>query len=98
MALDIKLFAPVARATNAIYMYVPDAAGTTQDGAATASAGDTWATVKAAKYFDNAQLVGSVKAGDIVLVNAQGTFGILLVTAVDVKAKTITTKVATLGA
>ena len=98
MALDIKLFAPVARATNAIYMYVPDAAGTKLDGKATASAGDTWATVKGAAYFNNAQLVGSVKAGDIVLVNAQGTFGVLLVKAVDVKAKTITTAVATLGA
>lgn len=84
MALDIKLFAPVARATNAIYMYVTDE--------------DTWATVKAAKYFDNAQLVGSVKKGDMVFVNAKDTFGVLLVTAVDVKAKTITTKVATMGA
>lgn len=97
MALDIKLFAPVARATNAIYMYVPDAEGTTQDGNATPSAGDTWANVKAAGYFNNSQLVGSVKKGDIVLVNAQNTFGILLITAVDVAAKTITTAVATLG-
>ena len=49
-------------------------------------------------YFNHAQLVGSVKVGDIVFVNAGGTFGALLITAVDVKAKTITTKVATLGA
>lgn len=98
MALDIKLFAPVARATNAIYMYVPDAAGTELDGKATKSAGDTWANVKAAAYFNDAQLVGSVKAGDMVLVNAQGTFGVLLITAVNVKEKTITTRVATLGA
>lgn len=97
MALDIKLFAPVARATNAIYMYVPDAAGTTQDGSATPSAGDTWANVKASGYFNNSQLVGSVKKGDIVLVNAQNTFGILLITGVNVAAKTITTAVAALG-
>lgn len=86
MALDIKLFAPVARATNAIYMYVTE---------------DTFAAVKAAGYFNNGQLVGSVKVGDIVLVNSTasvgGGFGILRVTAVDVKAKTITTAVATLG-
>lgn len=86
MALDIKLFAPVARATNAIYFYVT---------------GDTWATVKAAGYFSNGQLVGSVKAGDIVIVNSTaasgGGLGILRVTAVDVAAKTITTAVGTLG-
>lgn len=98
MALNIKLFAPVARATNAIYMYVPDATGTTLDGKPTPSAGDAWATVKGANYFNNAQLVGSVKVGDMVLVNAQGTFGVLLITAVNVKEKTITTRVATLGA
>ena len=90
MALDIKLFAPVARATNAIYMYVVDA----NDEKSPAKA-DTWANIKAADYFNHAQLV---KVGDIVLVNAGGTFGTLLITAVDVKAKTITTKVATLGA
>jgi len=93
MAIDIKLFAPVARATNAIYMYVVDA----NDEKSPAKE-DTWATIKAANYFSNEQLVGSVKVGDIVLVNAEGTFGVLLITAVDVKAKTITTKVATLGA
>lgn len=86
MALDIKVFAPVARATNAIYMYVTE---------------DTWATVKATGYFSDGQLVGSVKAGDIILVNSTATsgggFGILLVTAVNVAAKTITTAVATLG-
>lgn len=86
MALDIKVFAPVARATNAIYMYVTE---------------DTWATVRATGYFDHGQLVGSVKAGDIILVNSTATsgggFGILLVTAVNVAAKTITTAVATLG-
>lgn len=85
MALDIKLFAPVARATNAIYMYVTE---------------DAWATVKAAGYFNDGQLVGSVKVGDIILVNSTsgaGGFGILLVKGVDVAAKTITTAVATLG-
>lgn len=98
MALDIKLFAPVARATNAMYMYVPDAAGTTVDGKATPSAGDTWATIKAGHYFDDAQLVGSVKVGDMIFVNAQESFGVLLVKKVDLKEKTIETKVATLGA
>lgn len=93
MALDIKLFAPVARATNAIYMYVVDV----NDEKSPAKA-DTWSTIKGAGYFSHAQLVGSVKKGDIVLVNAADTFGVLLITAVDVKAKTITTKVATLGA
>lgn len=93
MSLDIKLFAPVARATNAIYMYVIDAT----DEKSPAKA-DTWATIKGAGYFNDAQLVGSVKVGDIVLVNAGGTFGVLLITAVDIKAKTITTAVATLGA
>ena len=93
MSLDIKLFAPVARATNAIYMYVIDAT----DEKSPAKA-DTWATIKGAGYFNDAQLVGSVKVGDIVLVNAGGTFGVLLITAVDIKAKTITTSVATLGA
>lgn len=93
MTIDIKLFAPVARATNAIYMYVIDAA----DEKSPAKA-DTWATIKGAEYFNHPQLVGSVKVGDMVLVNAGGTFGVLLITAVDVKAKTITTKVATLGA
>lgn len=86
MALDIKLFAPVARATNAIYMYVTE---------------DAWATVKTAGYFSNKQLSGSVKVGDIVLVNSTaasgGGFGILLITAVDAKAGTITHSVATLG-
>ena len=62
---------------------------------------DTWATVKAAGYFNNAQLVGSVKAGDIVFVNSTaasgGGFGVILVKAVDVAAKTITTAVATVS-
>ena len=92
MTIDIKLFAPVARATNAIYMYVVDA----NDEKSPAKT-DTWANIKAAGYFNNAQLVGSVKVGDIIQVNAGGTYGVLLVTAVNVKAKTITTTVATLG-
>lgn len=84
--VDIKLFAPVARATNAIYMYVTE---------------DAWATVKGSGYFSDEQLVGSVKKGDIILVNSTaasgGGFGILLVSAVNVPAKSITTAVATLG-
>lgn len=92
MTLDIKLFAPVARATNAIYMYVID----TNDTKSPAK-NDKWAQVKAAGYFNNANIVGSVKAGDIVLVNDGTTFGILKITAVDTAAKTVTTAVATLG-
>lgn len=84
MALDIKLFAPVARATNAIYMYVTEDALTAVTGTAT--------------YFNNAQLTGSVKAGDIVFVNstasAGGGLAILRITAVDPVAKTITFAVA----
>ena len=92
MTLDIKLFAPVARATNAIYMYVIDA----NDDKSPAKT-DKWAQVKAAGYFNNANIVGSVKAGDIVLVNDGTTFGILKITAVDTAAKTVTTAVASLG-
>lgn len=67
MALDVKLFAPVARATNAIYFYVtPDAI----------------ATVIAANYFNSKDLSGSVKVGDVVLVNASDKLAILKVTAV----------------
>lgn len=68
MALDIKLFAPVARATNAIYMYVK------QD--------ETLATIEGSNYFDSKDLSGSVKVGDIVLVNASDKFAVLKVTTV----------------
>ena len=85
MTLDIKLFAPVARATNAIYMYV------VHSGMVDSPAkDDTVTNIKAADYFSNAELVGSVKKGDIIFVNAQGSFATLLVSAVDVKAKKIT--------
>lgn len=76
MALDIKLFAPVARATNAIYMYVK------QD--------ETLATIEAANYFNSKDLSGSVKVGDIVLVNASDKFAVLKVTNVVPAAGTIT--------
>lgn len=76
MALDIKLFAPVARATNAIYMYVK------QD--------ETLATIEADNYFDSKDLSGSVKVGDIVLVNASDKFAVLKVTEVVPTAGTIT--------
>lgn len=52
MALDIKQFAVVARATNALYYYVTD---------------DTKATVVAADYFKSKDLSGNVKPGDIIL-------------------------------
>ena len=67
MALDIKQFAAVARATNAIHFYVTT---------------DAIAAVVAANYFSNKDLSGSVKVGDIVLVNASDKFAILKVTAV----------------
>lgn len=85
-SVDIKLFAPVARATNAIYLYVT---------------GHTWASVRGSGYFDSKQLSGSVKVGDIVLVNSTaasgGGFGILRITAVNAATGAITTAVATLG-
>lgn len=76
MALDIKLFAPVARATNAIYMYVK------QD--------ETLAAIETAGYFNSKDLSGSVKVGDIVLVNASDKFAVLKVTAVVPNDGTIT--------
>lgn len=74
--VDIKLFAPVARATNAIYLYV--------------KADEDLATITGSNYFDSKDLAGSVKKGDIVMVNAQDKFAVLKVTAVDPKAGTVT--------
>lgn len=68
MALDIKLLAPVARATNAIYLYVK------QD--------ENLAAITAADYFNSKDLSGSVKKGDVIIVNAQDKLAILKVTAV----------------
>lgn len=68
MALDIKLFAPVARATNAIYLYVK------QD--------ENLAAITAANYFDSKDLSGSVKKGDVIIVNAQDKVAVLKVTEV----------------
>ena len=65
MALDIKLFAPVARATNAIYLYVK------QD--------ENLAAITAADYFNSKDLSGSVKKGDVIIVNAQDKLSILKV-------------------
>ena len=53
MALDIKQFAVVARATNALFYYVTD---------------DAKATVTGANYFKSKDLSGNVKPGDIILV------------------------------
>lgn len=66
MALDIKLFAPVARATNAIYLYV--------------KLDETLATITASNYFNSKDLSGSVKKGDVILVNAQDKVAVLKVT------------------
>lgn len=68
MALDIKLFAPVARATNAIYLYVK------QD--------ENLAAIQTANYFNSKDLSGSVKVGDVIIVNAQDKLAILKVTEV----------------
>lgn len=76
MALDIKLFAPVARATNAIYMYV--------------KADETLAQITAARYFDNKNLSGSVKVGDVIIVNAKDKAALLKVKAVNPTEGTIT--------
>lgn len=76
MAVDIKLFAPVARATNAIYLYVkPD---------------ENLAVITAANYFDTKDLSGSVKKGDVIIVNAKDKAAVLKVTAVDPNAGTVT--------
>ncbi len=76
MAVDIKLFAPVARATNAIYLYVkPD---------------ENLAVITAANYFDSKDLSGSVKKGDVIIVNAKDKAAVLKVTAVDPNAGTVT--------
>jgi len=93
MTVDIKLFAPVARATNAIYMYVIDP----NDEKSPAKA-DKWTQIKGPSYFSHAELVGSVKVGDIILVNDNSTaFGILRVTAKNVAEKSITTAIVSLG-
>lgn len=76
MALDIKLFAPVARATNAIYLYV--------------KLDETLATITASNYFNSKDLSGSVKKGDVILVNAQDKVAVLKVTAVVPAEGTIT--------
>ena len=76
MAVDIKLFAPVARATNATYLYVkPD---------------ENLSVITAANYFDTKDLSGSVKKGDVIIVNAKDKAAVLKVTAVDPNAGTVT--------
>lgn len=72
--LDLKLLAPVARATNAIYMYVPepDWEGNI----------DSLDTIAGEAYFHHHDLAGSIRVGDIIFVNAD-RFGILKVTEVD---------------
>ena len=76
MAVDIKLFAPVARATNAIYMYV--------------KLDETLSEITALDYFKSKDLSGSVKKGDIILVNASDKFAVLKVTNVVPAEGTIT--------
>lgn len=76
MAVDIKLFAPVARATNAVYIYV--------------KLDETISDITAAGYFNNKDLSGSVKVGDLIFVNAQDKVAILKVTAVEPTEGTIT--------
>lgn len=83
MAVDIKLFAPVARATNAIYMYV--------------KLDETLTAITAANYFNSKDLSGSVKRGDIILCNAQDGFAVLLVTEVVPTEGTITVAQAQTG-
>ena len=80
MAVDIKLFAPVARATNATYMYV--------------KLDETLTEITGSNYFDSKDLSGSVKKGDIILVNASDKFAILKVTEVVPAEGTITVALA----
>jgi len=75
MALDLKKFAAIARATNTLYMYVTT---------------DTMATVVGSGYFNSTELSGSVKVGDVILVNASDKLGFLKVTAVVVASGAIT--------
>lgn len=67
MALDIKQFAIVARATSAIYMYVTT---------------DAVATITTADYFKSKDLSGYVKANDVIIAVANNKLAILRVTAV----------------
>ena len=75
MALDIKQFAIVARATNSIYFYV-----TTKD---------TLAQITAT-YFNSKDLTGYIKAGDVIIINAKDKMALAKVTAVDVTAGSVT--------
>jgi len=78
MAVDIKLFAPVARATNAIYLYVqPD---------------EDLSVITAANYFNSKDLSGSVKVGDVIIVNAKDKAALLKVTTVKPTEGTVTVK------
>ena len=72
--LDLSLLAPVARATNAIYMYVPqpDHEGNV----------DSLDEIAGGEYFHHHDLAGSIKVGDMIFVNAD-KFGILKVTEVE---------------
>ena len=67
MALDVKQFAAVARATNAIYFYVTS---------------DNAAAVKTAGYFTSKDLVGATKVGDVIIINASDKLILAKVTAV----------------
>lgn len=67
MALDIKQFAIVARATNAIYMYVTT---------------DSVATITTANYFNSKDLSGYVKVNDVIIAVANNKLAMLRVTAV----------------
>ena len=75
MALDVKQFAAVARATNAIYFYVT---------------ADNAATVVGAGYFNSKDLVGSVKVKDLIFINASDKVVIAKVTAVNLGTGAIT--------
>ena len=67
MALDVKQFAAVARATNAIYFYVTS---------------DNASTVTTAGYFTSKDLVGATKVGDVIIINASDKLILAKVTAV----------------
>lgn len=76
MTVDINLFASVARASNAIYLYT--------------KLDDDLQTITAPGYFNSKDLSGAVKVGDIILVNARDKFAVLKVIEVKVLSGEIT--------
>lgn len=75
MALDIKSFAAVARATNALFFYPTT---------------DAIATVEGAGYFNSKDLAGYVKVKDVIMANTSDKLAFFKVTAVNTTTGAIT--------